>query len=233
MGGFRYNGCGVTDHFKKIKNLGMHICPNCRNLAEFTLDEARQKIDVFFIPTLTLKSRYAVMCGRCKQGEFCSVEWAGHLMSQGERPDVIFESGVKQKEQIPEGNSGSVSETKKLTEDSQKDKGKLDFVRCSSCGTLQVREGNFCAHCGKPVSKASEADAGSSGQAFGSENRSVCPSCGSVQQEGNKFCSKCGQKLAAEQIREKRCSQCGAKGTEEMSFCTECGAKMTWITMQM
>lgn len=92
MGGVRINGCGVTDHYKTIKSLGIHACPSCKKLAEFTLSEANQKIDVFFIPTFTLKTRYAVMCKKCGNGEFCSVEWAGKLLNMHDTPEILFES---------------------------------------------------------------------------------------------------------------------------------------------
>lgn len=95
MGGFRFNGCGVTEHFKHIKSLGTHQCPNCNKLAEFSLDQVNKKVDVFWIPTLTLNSQYAVMCKNCEMGQSCSMEWAGHLMKQTSRPDIIFESDAR------------------------------------------------------------------------------------------------------------------------------------------
>lgn len=112
MGGFRYNGCGVTDHFKTIKSLGTYTCPNCKKLTEFSLDEANQKIDILWIPTLTLKSRYAVMCRKCKNGEFCSAEWAGYLMNQSAHQEIIFESKAKERGWSPMTKSfqGDVSQ---------------------------------------------------------------------------------------------------------------------------
>lgn len=97
MGGFRVNGCGVADHFKKIKSLGTHVCPDCKNSAEFFLEEVKQKIDIIFIPTLTLKSQYAVMCKKCRRGSLCSTEWAGYLLRQTEEPKVIFENDAEAK----------------------------------------------------------------------------------------------------------------------------------------
>ena len=95
MSGFRVDGCGATDHFKKIKSLGIHTCPSCKNETEFFLDLVKFKIDIFFIPTVTLKSRYAVMCSKCGNGEFCSGEWAANLMNTQGTPQVIFESNAQ------------------------------------------------------------------------------------------------------------------------------------------
>lgn len=112
MGGYRINGCGVTDHFKKIKSLGQHLCPYCKKITEFFLDESKKKIDVFFIPTVTLKSEYAVMCQKCGQGMFCSAEWAGYLLQQTGRPDIIFESVARKQGWVPQTGQFSAQPNK-------------------------------------------------------------------------------------------------------------------------
>ena len=109
MGGFRVNGCGATDHFKKIKSLGTHLCPRCGKVTEFFLDEAKFKVDIFFIPTVTLKSRYAVMCGKCEQGEFCSDQWAVNLINNTGPVSVLFESQVQPAAQIQTSEQGALS----------------------------------------------------------------------------------------------------------------------------
>lgn len=253
MGGFRFNGCGVTDHFKHIKSLGMHVCPNCKKLSEFTLDEANQKIDVFWIPTLTLKSRYAVMCKKCKNGEFCSVEWAGYLMNQTADQEVIFESVAKVLEnqanivETPEQevtpNNNNISQAKPIAQPKVTDSSSVPhFFTCPSCGVTQMREGDACSYCGKPVpavpvpepvvpvseptSEHIMPDSGSIGQTVSSSADVTCPSCGSVQKAGNKFCVRCGQKLIVEQPKDIFCSHCGAQIIEGMLFCMECGSKI-------
>ncbi len=164
MGGFRFNGCGVTDHFRKIKSLGTHICPNCGTLAEFTLDEVKQMIDVVFIPTFTLKSSYAVMCKKCKRGEACSVDWAGYLLNHDDTGEVFFESTAREKGWIPGGTIpatvpvcpaqqatqtapvNSVQQTNNPIVSSQ---GKL----CPVCGAKATPEMIFCTECGTKLKK--------------------------------------------------------------------------------
>lgn len=226
MGGYRFNGCGVTDHFKTIKNLGIHSCPNCKKLSEFTLDEANQKIDIFWIPTLTLKSRYAVMCKKCKNGEFCSTEWAGYLINQTTGQDIIFESEAKTKGWSAVTRSFQEALPQQPVTEQPAAAGNGDvtnFFKCAYCGVTQMREGGFCAYCGKPVSEPEPPKQ----EAPPEEGIIICTNCGNRQEKGGKFCFKCGQKLTEEQPVEKSCPYCGAIVKDGMLFCMECGTRLT------
>lgn len=255
MGGFRFNGCGVTDHFKCIKSLGMYQCPHCKKITEYTLDEANQKVDVFWIPTLTLKSRYAVMCKKCQNGEFCSTEWAGYLLNQTARQEIIFESEARAKgwttetrsfqemgvqQAIPEqpvlsdiqpvqSVARSVPEAAARDASQASDVNDNDlpkFFKCPYCGVTQMREGDFCAYCGKSAPEP-ELLQETSGQEIPSETGAIiCPGCGN-RQEGGKFCFQCGRKLTEEKPVEKSCPYCGAKVKDGMLFCMECGTRVT------
>ncbi len=279
MGGFRIDGCGVSDHFKHLKSLGMYSCPACKKLAEFTLDEANQKIDVFYIPTLTLKTRYAVMCKRCENGEFCSSEWAGYLMNQTATPEIIFESVAKERGWSPEagafrrealqqfeptGQEQSASQPEPTgqerpasqpeptgqerlasqTELTGQEQPALQsepmrakepsqsagaaggiaptFFKCAYCGVTQMREGNFCAYCGKPAPAAEPPER----EAEAEKDEKICPHCGNKQDIGGKFCFRCGKKLIAEPAVERKCSYCGAMVKDGALFCMECGSKV-------
>lgn len=184
MGGFRIDGCGVSDHFSKIKSLGQHICPNCQKNSEFFLEEAKQKIDVFFIPTLTLKSRYAIMCNQCKEGQFCSEQWARKLMikSVGSQ-DTIFENEEKQPipaEEIITSNTYQ-KETYQTTHVDTANVIDFKQTSCPHCGAKQSdTSGKFCSQCGE---KLAVAQAG------------FCPDCGTKIVEGGLFCSQCGKKV--------------------------------------
>lgn len=193
MGGFRFNGCGVTDHFKHIKSLGTHICPNCNKLSEFTLDEANQKIDVFWIPTLTLKSRYAVMCTKCKNGEFCSVEWAGYLMNQTADQEVIFESAAKnlkdQANTVEEPVEPAYESAAPALEHVVTDPGAIGQaasssadITCPSCGSVQEAGNKFCIRCGQKL-------------IMEQPKGKFCSHCGAKIIEGMLFCMECGSKI--------------------------------------
>ena len=88
MGGFTINGCGAADSFKKMKYLGTSYCASCSRETETYLCQVNRKINVFYIPTITLKSSYGVICWKCKQGHYVSQEEAGKLLAGlGEKND--------------------------------------------------------------------------------------------------------------------------------------------------
>lgn len=143
MGGFTINGFGATDHYKKIKSLGVYQCSGCKRTTEYFLVEAKFKIDIFFIPTVTLKSRYAVKCGRCETGEFCSDEWAARLMNEGDQHPMIFES------QYLQSISGQADQSPSVPYAGQpQTAGSSGYIVCPSCGSRTESENAFCPDCG-------------------------------------------------------------------------------------
>lgn len=204
MGGFRIDGTGASDHFKKVKSLGVHRCPKCGKDTEFFLELAKFKIDIFYIPTVTLKKRYAVICSKCENGQFVSEAWADELLRDGPH-DQIFE-GV-QPTRIPTqestvrqtATSGEGTRAMNLSEDNgdprtfRTGKEKMpDFVKCQYCNVTQLREGDYCMYCGKPLPAAHREEAREERR---EPPRSVCPACGASVKPGALFCGECGKKL--------------------------------------
>lgn len=101
--------------------------------------------------------------------------------------------------------------------------GKPEFFKCAHCGVTQLREGDFCAYCGKPAPALEPPKQNASSNT----GVVICPSCGNRQEAGSKFCFQCGQKLAAEPPRVRNCPHCGAKVMDGMLFCMECGTRLT------
>ncbi|MDO5348751.1 MAG: zinc-ribbon domain-containing protein [Lachnospiraceae bacterium] len=167
MGGFRVNGCGVTDHFKKVKSLGTHVCPDCKNSAEFFLEEVKQKIDIVFIPTLTLKSQYAVMCKKCRRGSYCSTEWAGYLLRQTEDPGIIFESDAEAKGWSKESGGFGFQESQAAT---------------TPLPPLPAPP---------PLTEAKPIQAAQPQTPPPAQSGKICPKCGSPAETGTLFCPKC------------------------------------------
>ena len=229
MGGFRFNGCGASDHFKKLKCVGTFQCPRCGKVAEFFITEANFKIDIFFIPTVTLKTRYAVICGKCKEGEFCSEQWAVKLLNSEVPVPVLFESEAQAEDTaVAEAPSAPTlpppqTELAPPPMPSAREGGYPTFCKCLHCGVTQLREGAFCAYCGKPLLEEKQ-DAPTT---VAREEQAVCPSCGSAQEPGMAFCASCGQMMAAEKPSAPgTCPVCGAKAEESATFCMECGTKL-------
>ncbi len=233
MGGFRVNGCGVTDHFKKIKSLGFHMCPNCGNMVEFFLEEARQKNDVFFIPTLTLKSRCAVMCSKCGQGQFCSDQWAFRLMQTNGPITGIFESNVQEAgkpEPLPEPEPKQQAPIVKLPLPEPE-------PQASSAGPSVPNTEPQTPFAKPPVPKMETPFGKRAAPSF-----FKCPKCGVTQLRQNDFCSFCGSPAPEQEEKEALrtenrneeagpqapafCPNCGGTVDKDMKFCILCGQKL-------
>lgn len=185
MGGFTINGIGATDHFKKLKSLGVHECPRCHNQTEFFLELAKFKVDILFIPTVTLKTRYAVMCSRCDNGRFISDTLANKILNGGSC-DVLFEDTETPRlsEDTAGQNALQGGGTKSLTDGTP-----ASTFTCPYCHRTQTREGDFCAYCGKPAPAAEETPEPEK------VSPDTCPSCGAKVRSGSVFCDRCGKKL--------------------------------------
>lgn len=70
MGGFMYNGFGAADSYYPIKSVGKFYCNACNKEQEFSVMELKRKIRVLYIPTLTINSKFAVACNKCKNGYY-------------------------------------------------------------------------------------------------------------------------------------------------------------------
>ncbi len=246
MGGFRINGCGVTDHFKKLKSLGVHMCPACNREAEFFLEEAKQKIDVLFIPTLTLKSRYAVMCSRCEQGKFCPDDLAYKLLADAVPPSAALSDGDAGQTQT--GGAQAAAPAQQAAAPAQQalpertapqppavqppaiqppptparaKNGVPTFFKCAFCGVTQMREGDFCSYCGKPA-PAPEADP-TPGPARAPEPEHEPAPKPAAAADAAPVCPACGARQAP---GGRFCSECGApmRKAPEKAVCPACGA---------
>lgn len=197
MAGFRFNGCGAKDYFSKVKFLGEHLCPNCRKIAPFYLEKGKFKISVFWIPTITLKERYAIMCKKCSEGKWIE--------------DAEAYSLLNGKEYSPDQSDSAAAETA--------------YVKCPQCGTES--NGTFCEICGTKLVKAETENGTAPAENNVSESLKprICSKCGS--EVTGVFCSMCGTKYqeSAEEKNEaaKTCSHCGAE--VDGAFCSICGTK--------
>ncbi len=212
MGGFQLNGCGAKDYFKKMKYLGEQMCPNCQKLSPFYLEKGKFKVSVFWIPTITLKERYAIMCENCKQGRWIEDAEAYQILS-----GKTYTTGeAVQNETELLGASVPSSDTSDTTKTDTADivPSSVSTRVCPQCGA-QV-EGAFCSICGtkyvEPV-------------ADGEETFKICVKCGA--EVVGAFCSVCGTKYIEPTIDKeetiKICAKCGAEVVG--AFCSVCGTK--------
>ncbi len=183
MGGFRVDGCGTKEYFKKIKYLGEQMCPNCKKQTPFYLNEGKYKVSVFYIPTVTLKQRYAVLCDRCEMGHYVDDAEAMRLLREG-KP-----------EKLPDAASGGGAASRRCPQCGREADGAfcghcgaaLDApaarYRCPSCG--KPSDGAFCGQCG-----AKCVEEGAAATQPKPTYRMQCPNCG--KPSDGAFCGHCG-----------------------------------------
>ena len=70
MGGFMINGIGAADSYYPITNVGTFYCKDCRKEQAFQLMELKMKIRILYIPTVSINTKYAVVCPKCKTGYY-------------------------------------------------------------------------------------------------------------------------------------------------------------------
>lgn len=70
MGGFTFNGFGAAESFYPIRGVGTHFCRVCKKDQPWSVMEARMKIKLLYIPTLTVNTKYVVACDKCKNGYY-------------------------------------------------------------------------------------------------------------------------------------------------------------------
>lgn len=144
MGGFTVNGCGTGDRFYPKLGLGQHYCQSCRSIQPYALMEVKRKIEVFFIPTVSISTKYAVACKKCKTGYYIEDNIRNELlygrMGIEVQPDkILFKRLDGQK--VP-------SLQKENSAAERPDTGANAPLFCKCCGA-QLQPGQaFCTSCG-------------------------------------------------------------------------------------
>lgn len=175
MGGFTIDGCGVGDSFYPKQDLGSHYCSYCKSVQQFALMEVRRKIKVFYIPTVSINTKFAVGCKKCQNGYYIDDKQRDDILygrAQIEvKPDRVL---VKSRQEFitPDVPQRSIST------DNGGDRS------CPMCGKPQPGTGQFCVYCGASLT---------SQQAQPKER--FCTLCGAKVQQGQIFCGECGTKV--------------------------------------
>ena len=99
MAGFTFNGCGASDSYYPIKFIEERHCKICSARTSFSLMELRMKIKVFFIPTVTVNTKYAIVCEKCKNGFYISEEQKNGVMDNSLIP-IIADDGINFEERV-------------------------------------------------------------------------------------------------------------------------------------
>ena len=213
MGGFQLNGCGAKDYFTKVKYLGDKVCPKCGKLASFYLSKGKFKVSVFWVPTVTLKERYAVMCEKCQEGYWIDNSEAYKILSSSS-----FDLNSLKGESISKTSNRTCSNCG----------AEVDGDFCGMCGTKYTEpvavQSRRCSNCGAEVDGAFCSVCGTKYAEPQSQPEKKCPKCGATVT--GKFCAYCGTKYTEGEVAqpEKRlCSVCSSEVVGE--FCGFCGTR--------
>lgn len=232
MSGFRINGCGAKDYFKKVKYLGEQMCPNCKMKTPFYLEKGEFKVSVFWIPTVTLKERYAIMCEVCEEGKWIEDATAYSILNGNADTQT---QAIQQK---------AVSSSRKCP----KCGAEMEGAFCGKCGAKYTQPVSappkplkICSNCGAEVFSSF---CGKCGTKYWEQTpyRKVplktCSNCG-AEVEGD-FCGKCGmrfQRSSVEPIvlekrqvqksvsQEWKCYLCGTSNPQNSNICSLCGCE--------
>ena len=190
MGGFLLNGFGARDYFKQIADDGVRMCPNCKKVTPFHYHRGRLKIAIFWIPTFTIKERYASLCSHCKVGHWLSPDDAQRILAGvpggPEKPMIL--TGEASGQICPK--CGAAVDSKFCKECGTEYIPPKPVQRiCPNCG--QEVDSKFCGACGtkyiepqpEPVDPEPVAPA----------PVQFCPNCGA--QAKSAFCVQCGTKI--------------------------------------
>lgn len=94
MGGFTVNGCGTGDSFYTLRLLPGKKCRFCGK-TDYALMEVKRKIKVFYIPTVSLNTKYAIACPKCKNGYYISEEQKSIVLANGPECVDVGVNGVE------------------------------------------------------------------------------------------------------------------------------------------
>ena len=144
MGGFTVNGCGAADSYYPIKDLHTAHCPSCGRDRMFALMELKRKVKVFYVPTFSLSSRYAVVCKQCKDGWYVSDQQKEFILSHPADCVRIDREGVHF-----EGMEGSVPVAEPAAPPAPQIPAAPAPAKVCTCGQELPSHAIFCSQCGK------------------------------------------------------------------------------------
>lgn len=146
MGGFMINGCGAADSYYLLKSLPGHTCRLCRK-NDYALMELKRKIRVLYIPTVSLSTKYAVVCPKCKEGYYVSDAQKDFILRNDPSCVEIVSDGV-----VIHGFGSSqperIIDTEVVTEVEEQPVPETKGAYCSNCGAVLSPNTIFCTQCG-------------------------------------------------------------------------------------
>lgn len=180
MGGFTIDGCGVGDSFYPKQDLGSFYCYGCQSIQEFALMEVKRKIKVLYIPTVSINTKYAVGCKKCKNGYYIDDQQRDDLLFRRSAIEVKADGIYFKQISAPPSHAAP---TPTAPERQNAVPAASGGKTCPSCGKQQPGSGKFCVYCGTPLPAQETAP-----------KQKFCVYCGAKLPPGQLFCGECGMK---------------------------------------
>lgn len=159
MGGFLVNGCGAADTVHKLKLLKTEYCPSCGKTQDFYLAKVSMKIHVIYIPTIPLKTRYGIVCNKCKSVTYVTEVQMQQLMNADDASRILLFDAImhpdEAKTEAPQENAGISNPVSSGNLPPIKAEEKAaDAPHCRHCGRALAGNEAFCPYCGTPQKSA-------------------------------------------------------------------------------
>lgn len=234
MGGVMIDGCGIADSFYVLKPLTGQMCRSCGK-KEYALMEVKRKIRVFYVPTVSINTKYAVACQKCKEGFYISEEQKDYILRNSASCVEVLADGVHLKG-MDKANVIDVTPVPDFSKASQ---------QCV-CGAQLKENARFCTKCGAKVAADIDSpdtashnpgrlpqeelllaeDVQPEGQSY------LCSGCGERMPMTAAFCTKCGAQKGSPVPEDTvplpeihTCRNCGAGMSETAAYCNRCGTR--------
>lgn len=146
MGGVLINGCGTSDSLVTMRTLPGRLCRVCKK-ADYALMEVKRKVRVFYIPVVSINTKYAIACPKCKEGYYISEEQKNIVLREGSSCVEILADGVR----IHGTTKAAVVDAPADDEIYFVDEGSQTVC---SCGATLMPGAKFCTKCGSKAGNA-------------------------------------------------------------------------------
>lgn len=210
MGGVLVNGCGAADSYYKIKDLGAAYCNSCKKIQPMALMEVKMKIQVLWIPTVPISTKYAVTCAVCKNGYYVNEQQKNDILRGYAEVKMTSEGlelhSTKEPQRRQMAETG-VTREQEPTEEQPPAERRF----CCQCGKLLDQTTGLCPACDsreKVQSNPTEIRGDKEQESIGQEKKGldaenifhfsrgkICPTCQLLYSHEKEVCDICGRSL--------------------------------------
>lgn len=196
MGGFTVNGFGAADSYYPLKPVGNFYCMACRKEQQFSVMELKRKVKILYIPTVSLYSKFAVACDKCKNGYYIEEATKNALLYGMAAVTGITENGPEivdlQRNNSVAPYSQSTSAEKILTETTKATVAAENIAANAAAQIVQEKPEPIR----ETVAVAEKKSAVKAAEPIAVTPTKSCPVCGFLYVGEPETCVLCGEKLS-------------------------------------